>query len=142
MSLYLSTSLYQEACSCGKLCSCYTTLKALGTLSMQVSKWMETQIRYVYIIKLLTLVAIYTLELRLFHGPLYIGPAKRGLFSQECSHSQAQRWDKEIHSNNCQKLNQPGPPVHRNNCNRILPIAICTWRELINQECCHRLTDT
>ena len=75
------------------------------------------------------LVTLCTQELGLFHSPLCIGPARKELVSQECSHSWARRWAFHFLSNKCPEKDLLG--VYRtqeqwSSWDRILLVTVCT----------------
>jgi hypothetical protein len=100
---------------------------------------------------------ICTCELRLFHRPVCTGPTRRDLLSQECFYSWDQRWDSHFLSNNSVKWGlsaAQGAQDQWSSWDRILQVCtqslgysrtLCTQvfarRQLVFQECWHRLTD-
>ena len=58
--------------------------------------------------------AICICKLRLFHSPLCPGSPRKDLFSQECFHSQVQRWNSHFLYNNCLELGSKEYMEHKN----------------------------
>jgi hypothetical protein len=103
--------------------------------------------------------AICTLELSCSTVYCARVPTRRELFSQECFHYRAGRWDSHFLSNNCLEWDWPGAHGAKeqwNSRDRILPVhylhpelglfqsplnTSSVRGELVSQECWHRLTD-